>query len=78
MGSALPDSVRSSIDTWLAHHDRLAPGLIEGLYLVGSVAFDDTPPCSTPRSKFAGRASRYPSAAGCSSRSTPSSTTRYV
>lgn len=42
----IPDVVRSSIDTWLAHHDRVAPGLIEGVYLVGSVALDDWRPGS--------------------------------
>lgn len=46
MGSAVPDPVRSSIDTWLALHDDVAPGLIEGLYLVGSAALDDWRPRS--------------------------------
>ena len=46
MGSTVPDPVRASVETWLAHHDRVAPGLIEGLYLVGSVALDDWRPRS--------------------------------
>lgn len=44
--SRVPDVVRSSVDVWLAHHDRLAPGLVEGLYLVGSAALDDWQPDS--------------------------------
>lgn len=41
MATRIPDIVRASLDTWLVHHDRIAPGLIEGLYLVGSGALDD-------------------------------------
>jgi hypothetical protein len=37
----LPESVRDALRTWLAVHDELAPGAIEGLYVVGSVALDD-------------------------------------
>lgn len=38
---AMPQAVRSSLDVWLSHHDRLLPGLIDGLYVVGSAALDD-------------------------------------
>lgn len=43
---SLPDPVARAIDAWLGHHDRLAPGVVEGLYVVGSVALGDW----TPRS----------------------------
>lgn len=46
MSVEIPTAVRSSIDRWLMHHDRVAPGLIEGLYLVGSVALGDWQPDS--------------------------------
>ncbi len=36
----------AAIEVWLGHHDRLAAGVVEGLYVVGSVALDDW----TPRS----------------------------
>jgi hypothetical protein len=42
----LPAPVATAIEIWLDHHDRLAPGLIEGLYLVGSIAFGDWTPHS--------------------------------
>lgn len=42
----LPAGAAAALDSWLAHHDRLAPGLVEGCYVVGSVALDDW----TPRS----------------------------
>jgi hypothetical protein len=42
----IPDEALAAIETWLAHHDRLAPGLVEGLYLVGSLALDDWQPRS--------------------------------
>ena len=42
----IPDEAMVAVDTWLAHHDRVAPGLIEGLYLVGSLALDDWQPRS--------------------------------
>ncbi|MEM1336024.1 MAG: nucleotidyltransferase domain-containing protein [Actinomycetota bacterium] len=41
-----PQEVSAALDTWLAAHDELAPGTIEGLYVVGSVALGDW----TPRS----------------------------
>lgn len=34
--SPLPDPVHQAIEVWLRQHDRQAPGLVEGLYLVGS------------------------------------------
>lgn len=37
----IPGDVAGAIDVWLAHHDRLAPGLIEGLYIVGSISVGD-------------------------------------
>ena len=42
----LPEPVRAVIKRWLAVHDDVATGLIEGLYLVGSVALDDWHPRS--------------------------------
>lgn len=42
----LPEPVVGALRTWLAAHDEAAPGTIEGLYVVGSVALDDW----TPRS----------------------------
>jgi len=42
----MPTPVVASITEWLRVHDEVAPGTIEGLYLVGSVALDDW----TPRS----------------------------
>ncbi len=42
----LPDAVRSAMTTWLAVHDHAAPGVVEGLYLVGSAALDDWQPRS--------------------------------
>ncbi len=42
----LPPPAAHAIEVWLSHHDRLAPGLVEGLYLVGSLAFDDWSPRS--------------------------------
>ena len=42
----IPDEALAAVDTWLAHHDRVAPGLVEGLYLVGSIALDDWQPRS--------------------------------
>lgn len=44
--TSLPEPVEQAISSWLEHHDRLAPGLIEGLYLVGSVSLDDWRPGS--------------------------------
>ena len=42
----MPAPVVDALTTWLATHDELAPGLIEGLYVVGSVALDDWTPHS--------------------------------
>jgi hypothetical protein len=42
----VPDEALAAAHTWLSHHDRIAPGLIEGLYLVGSLALDDWQPRS--------------------------------
>lgn len=37
----MPVPVTVAIDAWLEVRDRLAPGVVEGLYLVGSAALDD-------------------------------------
>ena len=42
----LPAPVADALTTWLDAHDEVAPGLIEGLYVVGSVALDDWRPHS--------------------------------
>ena len=42
----LPAPVAEALRVWLDTHDEAAPGVIEGLYVVGSVALDDW----TPRS----------------------------
>ncbi len=42
----LPAPVASAALEWLRVHDEVAPGAIEGLYLVGSVALDDWTPHS--------------------------------
>ena len=42
----LPSRAAEAIEGWLSHHDRMAPGVVEGLYLVGSLAFDDWSPRS--------------------------------
>ena len=42
----LPPPVVASITEWLRVHDEVAPGTIEGLYLVGSVALGDWTPHS--------------------------------
>ena len=42
----LPGPVASAMVDWLRVHDEVAPGTIEGLYLVGSVALDDWTPHS--------------------------------
>jgi hypothetical protein len=43
---SLPDPVAAALRAWLDAHDRAAPGTIEGLYVVGSVALDDWTPHS--------------------------------
>jgi hypothetical protein len=43
---AIPSEVATFVERWLAHHDALAPGLVEGLYLVGSLALGDHQPGS--------------------------------
>lgn len=45
-GRMLPDEARAALDRWLAVHDEVAPDLIEGLYVVGSLALDDWQPRS--------------------------------
>lgn len=42
----VPEPVLEALSIWLDVHDRLAPGLIEGLYVVGSVALRDWHPGS--------------------------------
>ena len=37
----LPETVAEALSVWLGAHDEAAPGTIEGLYVVGSVALDD-------------------------------------
>jgi predicted nucleotidyltransferase len=37
----LPDEVSDAMEAWLELHDRLAPGMIEGLYVIGSVSLGD-------------------------------------
>ena len=44
--SLLPDPVADALSTWLTAYDEVAPGVIEGLYLVGSVALGDWTPHS--------------------------------
>lgn len=39
-------AVNDAVEHWLECHDRVAPGLIEGLYIVGSIALDDWRPGS--------------------------------
>lgn len=42
----VPQPVLDALAVWLDVHDRVAPGLIEGLYVVGSVALADWHPGS--------------------------------
>ncbi len=44
--ASLPAPVADALRTWLSAHDEVAPGTIEGLYVVGSVALDDWTPHS--------------------------------
>ncbi len=44
--ASLPAPVADALRTWLDAHDEVAPGTIEGLYVVGSVALDDWTPHS--------------------------------
>jgi hypothetical protein len=46
MWSHVPQPVHEPLEVWLAAHDEVAPGIIEGLYVVGSIALSDW----TPRS----------------------------
>ena len=39
--NVLPQEVSDALEVWLAHHDDTAPGLITGLYVVGSTALSD-------------------------------------
>ena len=43
---SIPPDARHMAEQWLAVHDEVAPGLVEGLYLVGSLALDDWQPRS--------------------------------
>ena len=36
--ASLPAPVADALRTWLGAHDEVAPGTVEGLYVVGSVA----------------------------------------
>ena len=42
----LPVPVAEALSVWIDSHDDAAPGLIEGLYVVGSVALGDWTPYS--------------------------------
>ena len=42
----VPGAVSAAVEAWLGHHDQLAPGVVEGLYVVGSASLEDW----TPRS----------------------------
>jgi len=42
----VPDPVDEALAVWLATHDEVAPGTVEGLYVVGSVALGDWTPHS--------------------------------
>ena len=42
----VPGAVSDALSTWRRRHDEFAPGLIEGLYVVGSVALADWHPGS--------------------------------
>lgn len=44
--SVLPDPVARAVSTWLEAYDEVAPGVVEGLYVVGSVALGDWTPHS--------------------------------
>lgn len=43
---ALPAPVEEALAIWLEQHDTHAPNLIEGLYVIGSLALDDWRPSS--------------------------------
>ena len=38
---SMPTDARRIVDEWLAVHDEIAPGIVEGLYVVGSLALGD-------------------------------------
>lgn len=42
----MPEPVRTALVSWLHAHDQVVPGVIEGLYVVGSTALDDWTPHS--------------------------------
>ncbi len=44
--SELPQPVVEPLTVWLAAHDEVAPGVVEGLYVVGSIALSDWTPHS--------------------------------
>lgn len=46
MPNRLPEPVADALHVWLQHHDERAPGLIQGLYVVGSAVLDDWHPSS--------------------------------
>ena len=46
MDDRAPAAQRSAIDAWIAVYDDLAPGVVEGMYLVGSGALGDWRPAS--------------------------------
>ncbi|MGP3977132.1 aminoglycoside adenylyltransferase domain-containing protein [Streptomyces sp. 8N114] len=48
----LPDEVRRTVEMFLATVDELAPGLVTGFYLVGSVALNDFHSGGSGRSRF--------------------------
>jgi hypothetical protein len=46
MWPPLLQPVREPLEAWLAAHDEVAPGVVEGLYVVGSIALSDWTPHS--------------------------------
>jgi len=46
MRSTIPAPAQGALQAWLQHHDDQAPGFIEGLYLVGSIALGNWQPNS--------------------------------
>lgn len=46
MATTIPAPARAALEVWLQHHDDHAPGFIEGLYLVGSIALGNWQPDS--------------------------------
>ncbi len=52
MSHELPAEVSHSVELFLATADKLAPGLVSGFYLVGSVALDDFHPGGAGRARL--------------------------